>query len=112
MTGGAAGSGVDPQQPTVQAGAQVGAQAPGQVPITGAGAGTGICICIGGMFTTLIGGGGAAPQQPVKTDFYTVKAGDTLSKISKMTGKSIRDIMNKNRITNPNRISVGQRLSI
>ena len=57
-------------------------------------------------------GGGSAPQQPVKTDFYTVKAGDTLSKISKMTGKSIRDIMNKNRITNPNRISVGQRLSI
>jgi len=57
-------------------------------------------------------GGGTAPQQPVKTDFYTVKSGDTLSKISKMTGKSIRDIMNKNRITNPNRISVGQRLSI
>ena len=35
-----------------------------------------------------------------------------LSKISKITGKSIRDIMNKNRMTNPNRISVGQRLSI
>ena len=57
-------------------------------------------------------GGGSAPQQTVKTDFYTVKSGDTLSKISKMTGKSIKDIMQKNRITNPNKISVGQRLSI
>ena len=57
-------------------------------------------------------GGGSAPQQPVKTDFYTVKSGDTLSKISKLTGKSIRDLMTKNRITNPNKISVGQRLSI
>ena len=34
------------------------------------------------------------------------------AKISKMTGKSIKDIMQKNRITNPNKISVGQRLSI
>ena len=57
-------------------------------------------------------GGEDIPQQPIKTDFYTVKSGDTLSKISKFTGVSLRDLMRKNNITNPNKISIGQRLSI
>jgi|TARA_R100000008_G_scaffold86822_1_gene81873 GH24 family phage-related lysozyme (muramidase) len=56
--------------------------------------------------------GGDIPQQPVKTDFYVVKPGDTLSKISKLTGKSIEDLMRSNNINNPNKINVGQRLSI
>ena len=52
-------------------------------------------------------------ERIIKDEYiYTVVSGDTLSKISKMTGKSIKDIMQKNRITNPNKISVGQRLSI
>lgn len=43
---------------------------------------------------------------------YTVKPGDTLSKISKLYGSSVGEIVAVNGIENPNRISVGQILVI
>ena len=57
-------------------------------------------------------GGSSSPTQTTTTNTYTVKAGDTLSKISKLSGKSIQDIMRSNNITNPNKIRVGQQLSL
>ncbi len=43
---------------------------------------------------------------------YTVKPGDTLGKIALQHGTSVAKIAADNNISNPNRISVGQRLSI
>lgn len=43
---------------------------------------------------------------------YTVKAGDTLYKISKMYHTSVQAIATLNNITNPNLIIVGQKLKI
>ena len=43
---------------------------------------------------------------------YTVKAGDTLSKIAAKYGKSYQEIAKKNGIKNPNVIYVGQNLKI
>ena len=56
--------------------------------------------------------GGDIPTQPVETDFYTVKPGDTLSKIAKQTGRSINDLIKVNRLSNPDKLQVGQRLSL
>jgi LysM repeat protein len=43
-------------------------------------------------------------------DGYTVKRGDTLGKIAKRFDTSVQAIVEANKIKNPNRISVGQRL--
>jgi len=43
---------------------------------------------------------------------YTVKAGDTLSKIAQQYGVSINQLVTANNIANPDRIDVGQHLSI
>ncbi|HWJ76836.1 MAG TPA: LysM domain-containing protein [Niallia sp.] len=43
---------------------------------------------------------------------YTVKAGDTLSKISKMYNTSVQALVTKNNIANPNLIKIGQKLII
>jgi len=43
---------------------------------------------------------------------YTVKSGDTLSAIAKKYGTTVSAICSANGISNPNRISVGQRLTI
>ena len=56
--------------------------------------------------------GGDVPTQPVTTDFYTVKPGDTLSKIAKQSGRSINDLIKVNKLTNPDKLQVGQRLSL
>ncbi|PZR05019.1 MAG: hypothetical protein DI536_33215 [Archangium gephyra] len=50
--------------------------------------------------------GGSAPKT------YTVKSGDTLSKIAAKYGTTVNAIASKNGISNPNRISVGQKLTI
>lgn len=42
---------------------------------------------------------------------YTVKSGDTLSGIANRLGTSINALVSRNRISNPNRIYAGQRLS-
>lgn len=46
------------------------------------------------------------------TRTYTVKAGDTLSKIASQFGTTYQEIARKNGITNPNKIYVGQVLKI
>lgn len=43
---------------------------------------------------------------------YTVRSGDTLSSIASRNNSTIRDIQNANRISNPERIQVGQVLFI
>lgn len=43
---------------------------------------------------------------------YTVKAGDTLSKIAQANRSTIRDIQNANRISDPKSIRVGQTLFV
>lgn len=59
--------------------------------------------------------GSASPQSNVRT--YTVKSGDTLSKIAKEFYGSANDYMkifeaNRGTLTDPNRISPGQQLTI
>lgn len=52
-------------------------------------------------------------EKPVSTEtIYTVKAGDTLSKISKMYNTSVQALVTKNNIANPNLIKIGQKLII
>lgn len=43
---------------------------------------------------------------------YTVKRGDTLSKISRMTGTSVRDLASMNGISPPYTIEIGQKLKV
>lgn len=43
---------------------------------------------------------------------YTVKRGDTLSKISRMTGTSVRDLARMNGISPPYTIEIGQKLKV
>ncbi len=47
-----------------------------------------------------------------KTISYTVKAGDTLSKIAKKYNTTYQELARKNNIKNPNKIYVGQILKI
>ena len=56
--------------------------------------------------------GGDVPSEPVNTDFYTVKPGDTLSKIAKQSGKPINHLIKVNKLSNPDKLQVGQRLSL
>ncbi|QOR48519.1 LysM peptidoglycan-binding domain-containing protein [Trueperella pecoris] len=61
-----------------------------------------------------------SPQAPAKAQpaalatgtTYVVRPGDTLGKIALMHGTSVAKIVADNAIANPNRISVGQKLSI
>ena len=57
------------------------------------------------------GGSGPADPTPIAST-YTVVAGDTLSKISKIHGVSIKAIADANGISNPNMLRIGQNLSI
>ncbi|WP_129409588.1 5'-nucleotidase, lipoprotein e(P4) family [Marinitoga lauensis] len=45
-------------------------------------------------------------------EYYVVKSGDSLSKISEITGVSIEDLVKYNKIENPDFIKVGQRLRL
>jgi LysM repeat protein len=54
----------------------------------------------------------AAPAAPVAPTTYTVVARDTLSGIAARFGTTTRNLMSLNAITNPNRIRVGQVLTI
>ena len=47
-----------------------------------------------------------------KTIVYTVKKGDSLSKIANAYGVTVASIVNENKISNPNLIKIGQVLSI
>lgn len=52
------------------------------------------------------------PVKPVADKVYTVKAGDTLSKIAKEYGKTVRELAEYNGIGNVNLIIVGQKIKI
>ncbi|NLG34085.1 MAG: LysM peptidoglycan-binding domain-containing protein [Lentisphaerae bacterium] len=60
----------------------------------------------------------AAPAKPSKPQAvaaggtYVVKSGDALSKIAAAHGIKVKDLMEANQITNPNRIRAGQKLVI
>ncbi|QOR46449.1 lytic transglycosylase domain-containing protein [Trueperella pecoris] len=54
----------------------------------------------------------AQPAAPATGTTYVVRPGDTLGKIALMHGTSVAKIVADNAIANPNRISVGQKLSI
>ena len=47
-------------------------------------------------------------EKPVVEDIYTVKKGDTLSKIAKTWGLSTSEVASFNNISNPNLINIGQ----
>jgi LysM repeat protein len=46
------------------------------------------------------------------SDFYTVTKGDTLSKIAKVNGTTVGELIELNEIKNPNRLTIGQRLAL
>lgn len=46
------------------------------------------------------------------SEFYTVTKGDTLSKIAKLNGTTVNELINLNEIKNPNRLAIGQRLAL
>ncbi|MGG4604626.1 peptidoglycan DD-metalloendopeptidase family protein [Paenalcaligenes sp. Me131] len=47
-----------------------------------------------------------------KDGYYVVKRGDTLSKVARQHNQSLSSLMRMNNISNPNRITVGQRLRV
>jgi len=49
---------------------------------------------------------------PKDGEIYVVKTGDTLSKIAKQFGSSVRYIQNANKISDPNSVQVGQKLFV
>lgn len=54
----------------------------------------------------------AATTIAARSNEYEIKKGDTLSGISKRTGRSVEDIARENKIADPNKIGVGQRIRI
>lgn len=52
----------------------------------------------------------SAPK--ASSNVYTVKAGDTLSEIAQRFGTTTAELARKNNISNPNLISVGQKLNV
>jgi len=53
---------------------------------------------------------GLFKNDPAPMQEYEVQAGDTLSAIAKRSGKSVAEIVEQNKITNPDMITVGQKL--
>lgn len=54
----------------------------------------------------------SAPASASSSQDYEIKKGDTLSAIAKRTGRSVEAIARENKIADPNKISVGQKLRI
>ncbi|AKJ00559.1 putative chitinase [Archangium gephyra] len=68
-----------------------------------------------GQKLTLPGGSGPSAPAPTPSQqgqSYTVKSGDTLSGIAQRFGTTVGALAQANGISNPNRINVGQRLTI
>jgi len=61
---------------------------------------------------TNTGGGGAAPVEPSGSGMHTVQSGETRFSIAQRYGLTTRDLMAANGITDPDRIVVGQKLSV
>lgn len=67
-------------------------------------------ILVAGLLAVSVGPVGAA--QPLADGTYTVRVGDTLSAIAARFGVSLSALVRANGIADPNRIYVGQRLTI
>jgi LysM repeat protein len=52
------------------------------------------------------------PPVPSTTTTYRVKRGDTLERIAKMNGTTVRELTRLNKLKSKNRIYVGQKLEI
>lgn len=65
-----------------------------------------MCLIIGLVLS------GCAGNSSNSEGSYTVKRGDTLSRISRMTGTSVRDLARMNGISPPYTIEVGQKLKV
>ena len=52
------------------------------------------------------------PAVKPAVEYYTVKKGDTLSGIAKKYGTTVHQLVQANRISNPNKIYVGQKLKV
>lgn len=52
------------------------------------------------------------PSPKVEDDYYTVKKGDTLWAISRSQGVTVQQLRQANEISDPSKISVGQKLLI
>ena len=68
-----------------------------------------MCLTIG---LALSGCAGSSSEGSDSGSVYTVKRGDTLSRISRMTGTSVRDLARMNGISPPYTIEVGQKLKV
>ena len=54
----------------------------------------------------------SASEVEIDGDTYTVRSGDTLAIIAAATGSTVEDLLSINNISNPDRITVGQVLTI
>ncbi len=68
-----------------------------------------MCLVLG---LALSGCAGDSSEGSYSGSVYTVKRGDTLSRISRMTGTSVRDLARMNGISPPYTIEVGQKLKV
>lgn len=73
-------------------------------------------VLLGYTSVATVSGMSAEESEPTTTaaatggQWYTVRSGDTLSRIAQSLGVDLRSLVDANRITNPNHIIVGQRL--
>ncbi|HEX4501927.1 MAG TPA: amidase activator ActS [Scandinavium sp.] len=70
-----------------------------------------LCLFIGLMLAGC-SGNKSGSEGSYSGSVYTVKRGDTLSRISRMTGTSVRDLARMNGISPPYTIEIGQRLKV
>lgn len=70
-----------------------------------------LLMCLG-IGLALSGCAGDSAEGSYSGSVYTVKRGDTLSRISRMTGTSVRDLARMNGISPPYTIEIGQKLKV
>lgn len=70
-----------------------------------------MCLIIG-LALSGCSGNSSQSEGSYSGSVYTVKRGDTLSRISRMTGTSVRDLARMNGISPPYTINVGQKLKV
>ena len=70
-----------------------------------------MCLIIG-LVLSGCAGNSSNSEGSYSGSVYTVKRGDTLSRISRMTGTSVRDLASMNGISPPYTIEVGQKLKV
>ncbi len=70
-----------------------------------------MCLIIG-LILSGCAGNSSNSEGSYSGSVYTVKRGDTLSRISRMTGTSVRDLARMNGISPPYTIEVGQKLKV